>query len=77
MIPGYNHLSQADQDLIRKAYGQRWEDIDPTKAESEECRIALDNIARMYRMAEDMRQDDIDSRMDGWEEDYNRIERPY
>ena len=28
-------------------------------------------------LREEMRQDDIDSRMDGWEKDYNRIERPY
>lgn len=73
----YEGLSKADQVLINEAYGQRWEDIDSNKAESEECRAALIDIAYRRRMAEDMRQDDIDSRMDGWEDDYDRIERPY
>jgi len=73
----FDRLSKADQKLINEAYGQRWEDIDSTKAESEECRAMLNDMAYRRRMAEDMRQDNIDSLMDGWEDDYDRIERPY
>ena len=35
------------------------------------------NWSVISELREEMRQDDIDSRMDGWEKDYNRIERPY
>ncbi len=72
----YEELSMYDRRLVDEAEGQRWEDIDSTKAESEECRTILNDMAYRRRMAEDMRQDDIDSLMDGWE-DYDRIERPY
>jgi hypothetical protein len=42
----------------------------PTESGGTDCSVIAE-------LREEMRQDDIDSRMDGWEKDYNRIERPY
>lgn len=40
------HLPEHDQKLIRSAHRMRWEDIEPSQAETEEGRSILDAIAR-------------------------------
>lgn len=65
----FNKLSKAEQIRALKD-----SDKYPVECATESSKIDWSLIATLR---EDMRQDDIDSLMDGREEDYNRIERPY
>lgn len=47
----------------------------PSEIEFAQCRKTDAETLSYHR--EEMRQDDIDSLMDGWEDEYDRIERPY
>ncbi len=47
------HFPRHDRDLVEAAHKQRWEDIEPEKAETEEARCVLHQIAvRKYHIDE-------------------------
>ena len=66
----FNRMTEAEQAQARR-------DSEIYSVEDSPAESGGTDWSVIAELREEMRQDDIDSRMDGWEKDYNRIERPY
>lgn len=66
----FNRMTEAEQAQARR--DSKIYSVEDAPAEN-----AGTDWSVIAELREEMRQDDIDSRMDGWGKEYNRIERPY